>query len=65
MTAQIIIGKNQSSKRTGHRQAMTTAPTIADVEPSHRELYLVPPYFFIINCRYFANDVTPQYLWNY
>jgi len=58
ITRQIIVGQIPSSINEGTMQHTATSPTIAQDELSHRELYLVPLYFFIIIYCYFANDVT-------
>ena len=55
---QIIVGKIPSSKKQGTIQHTATSPKMNHVDPSHIELYLVPPKFSIMISCYYAYNVT-------
>jgi len=59
ITIQIIVGHIPSSKKQGTTQHTATSPKMNHVDPSHCELYLVPPNFSmnIVSC-YYADKVT-------
>ncbi|MDE5799830.1 MAG: nitrous oxide-stimulated promoter family protein [Paramuribaculum sp.] len=65
-TAHIIVGAIQSSHITGQLHSSNVPVTIPHVKASHLELYLVPPYFFIIIsislCNVRENYLNPQIL---